>query len=211
MPSQTIRQQTRVAVTIMLALACAVSTVWPLRCAAAEESSRPHLRRHGTATQLIVDGKPFLVLGGELGNSAAASADVLAPIWERLVRLHLNTVLVPAYWDLIEPSEGQYDFTLVEAALKGAREHNLRVIFLWFGSWKNSMSCYAPAWVKVDQERFPRCRRPATVGGWRSFRRSAKRTQRPTRGRSRRSCADCGNSTTNTTLCSWCRSKTKSA
>ncbi len=32
-------------------------------------SEIPHLQRHGTATQLIVDGKPFLMLAGELHNN----------------------------------------------------------------------------------------------------------------------------------------------
>ena len=117
-----------------------------------------HLRRQGNATQLIVDGEPFLVLGGELGNSSASNLDYLKPIWPKLVRMNLNTVLAPVYWELIEPEEGKFDFTLVDGLITGAGQHNLRLILLWFGSWKNSMSCYAPAWVKTDQQRFPRAR-----------------------------------------------------
>lgn len=117
-----------------------------------------HLRRQGNATQLIVDGKPFLILGGELGNSSASNLDYLKPIWPKLVRMNLNTVLAPVYWDLMESEDGKFDFTLVDGLIKGAREHNLRLVLLWFGSWKNSMSCYAPAWVKTDQQRFPRAR-----------------------------------------------------
>ncbi len=116
----------------------------------------PRLAKHGAATQLIVDGKPYLILGGELGNSAASTLESMEAIWPRLVRLHLNTVLVPAYWDLIEPHEGEFDFALVDGIIEGARRHNLRLAFLWFGSWKNSMSCYAPEWIKTDQKRFPR-------------------------------------------------------
>jgi hypothetical protein len=40
--------------------------------AGSERADTPHLRKHGTATQLVVDGEPFLVLGGELGNSSAS-------------------------------------------------------------------------------------------------------------------------------------------
>lgn len=116
----------------------------------------PHLKQHGSAKQLVVDGKPFLILGGELGNSAATTLESMDPIWPRMVDLNLNTVLVPAYWDLIEPREGEFDFALVDGIIAGARKHNLRLVFLWFASWKNSMSCYAPAWVKTNQERFPR-------------------------------------------------------
>jgi hypothetical protein len=120
------------------------------------DPSLPHLRRQGTATQLMVDGKPFLVRGGELGNSTATNAAYLQPFWGRLAELNLNTVLVPVYWDLVEPREGRFDFSLLDSVLGQAREHGMRLVLLWFASWKNSMSCYAPAWVKRDPGRFPR-------------------------------------------------------
>jgi beta-galactosidase GanA len=118
----------------------------------------PHLQRQGAATQLIVHGKPFLMLGGELGNSSASDLAYMKPIWPKLVRMHLNSVLVPVYWELLEPAEGKFDFTLVDSAIYSARQHDLKLVLLWFGSWKNSMSCYAPLWVKTDQRRFPRAR-----------------------------------------------------
>ncbi len=120
------------------------------------QDAAPHLQRQGTAIQLIVDGKPFLVLGGELGNSTSSSLEYLRPVWPKLVALNLNTVLVPIYWELFEPVEGKFDFTLVDGLIQEARRHQLRLVPLWFASWKNSMSCYAPAWVKKDQRRFPR-------------------------------------------------------
>ena len=107
-------------------------------------------------TELSVDGHPFLILGGELGNSSASSLDYLRPIWPKLVKMHLNTVLAPVYWDLLEPKEGTFDFTLVDSLIAGARAHQLKLVILWFGTWKNSMSCYVPAWMKTDQQRFPR-------------------------------------------------------
>jgi len=61
----------------------------------------PHLRKQGTATQLVVDGAPFLILGGELGNSSASSMAYMRPLWPRLKALHLNTIIAPAYWELI--------------------------------------------------------------------------------------------------------------
>jgi beta-galactosidase GanA len=120
----------------------------------------PHLRKQGDATQLIIDGKPFLILGGELGNSTASSLEYLEPHWPRLVQLNLNTVLATVSWELIEPVEGQFDFASVDGLIRGARAHNLRLVLLWFGSWKNSMSSYVPAWVKRNQERFPRAQLP---------------------------------------------------
>ncbi len=116
----------------------------------------PRLERRGEATQLIVDGKPFLVLGGEIFNSSSASLSFMHPLWPRLAALHLNTVLAPVSWAQFEPAEGKFDFTLVDGLLRDARAHNLRLVFLWFGSWKNSWSSYLPEWVKRNYERFPR-------------------------------------------------------
>ncbi len=118
--------------------------------------SIPHLQQKGRTQQLIVDGKPFLILGGELGNSTASSLDYMWPFWQKFRAMNLNTILVPAYWDLIEPKEGKFDFTLVDSILILSRKNNLKVILLWFGSWKNSMSCYAPAWIKTNEQRYPR-------------------------------------------------------
>ena len=116
----------------------------------------PHLRKQGTATQLIVKGEPFLILGGELGNSSATTMEYMAPIWPKLIYLNINTVLVPVFWELIEPKEGEFDFALVENLIVEARKNDLKMVILWFGSWKNSMSSHAPGWVKTNQKRFPR-------------------------------------------------------
>ena len=115
----------------------------------------PHLEKHGDATQLIVDGKPFLVLGGELNNSSASSLEYMKPLWPRIVATHLNTVLATVTWELIEPQEGKFDFKLVDGLLQQARANNLHLVILWFGSWKNGKSTYQPLWVKNDQARFP--------------------------------------------------------
>ena len=63
----------------------------------------PHLQRQGTATQLVVDGKPFLMLAGELRNSSGSSLEYLKPIWPKLSAMHINTVLTAVYWELLEP------------------------------------------------------------------------------------------------------------
>ena len=96
------------------------------------------------------------ILGGELSNSAATSVDDIDEVLPRMKALGLNTVLVPVYWELMEPVEGQMDFTLVDRTIDVAREQGLKIVPLWFGAWKNSMSCYAPAWFKRDVKRFPR-------------------------------------------------------
>ncbi|WP_193161945.1 GH35 family beta-galactosidase [Microbulbifer hainanensis] len=118
----------------------------------------PQLHRDNGVSRLLVNGKPFLMLGGELGNSSASSLDYMEEIWPKAGVMHLNTLLVPIYWELIEPREGTFDFSLVDGLIKRARREDLKLVFLWFGSWKNSMSTYAPSWVKRDSQRFPRSR-----------------------------------------------------
>jgi hypothetical protein len=118
----------------------------------------PHLERRGHATELIVDGQPWLILGAELRGTASSTLTNMEPIWPELVQLHLNTVLLALGWDWIEPQEGRFDFSLVDGLIKGARANHLHIVFLWFGSWKNGISSFAPEWVKQDQVRFPRVR-----------------------------------------------------
>ena len=122
----------------------------------AEGEAIPHFEKNGGATQLIVDSKPYLTLGGELHNSSSSSVEYMKPIWPRLTAMHLNTVLLPVAWETIEPEEGKFDFTCVDGLLEGARANNLRLVILWFGAWKNTYSSYVPSWVKTNTERFPR-------------------------------------------------------
>jgi hypothetical protein len=115
------------------------------------------LRKQGTATQLIVDGKPFLALAGELSNSTATDVEYMKMVWPRLVaQKKLNTVLAGVSWNQIEPKEGKFDFSMLDGVIQGARAHNMRLVLLWFATWKNGLSSYPPDWVKSDFERFPR-------------------------------------------------------
>jgi beta-galactosidase GanA len=115
----------------------------------------PHLEKQGTAAQLIVDGRPFLGLGAELNNSSASSIEYLRPLWPIIAATNLNTVLATVSWELMEPEEGRFDFSLVDGLIQDARRYNVRLILLWFGSWKNGKSTYQPVWVKTNQQRFP--------------------------------------------------------
>ena len=125
---------------------------------AQSRSVKPRLVKTNGVTRLYVGGKPFFILGGELGNSSASDLEYLRPVWPKLKAMHLNTVLVPVYWELMEPVEGKFDFTLVDSMLAAARDQNLKLVLLWFGSWKNSMSCYAPEWIKLNTEKFERAK-----------------------------------------------------
>ncbi|KJX92822.1 glycoside hydrolase family 35 protein [Zymoseptoria brevis] len=118
----------------------------------------PHLRKTGEATQLIVDGKPFLILGGELQNSSLTSARYMDTVWQKMVDTGVNTLLGCVTWEDIEPVEGQFDFSELDEVLSGAAKHGMRLILLWFGSFKNGISTYTPAWVKTNPKRFPRAK-----------------------------------------------------
>jgi beta-galactosidase GanA len=135
-----------------------ISVGWIASVHPQSTSAIPHLRKQGTATQLIVHNRPFLILGGELGNSSGSDLKYMDPLWPKLKTMHLNTVLTPVYWELCEPQEGTLDFALVDGLIASARKNGMKIVILWFGSWKNSMSCYAPYWVKTNQKRFPRSR-----------------------------------------------------
>ena len=110
-----------------IALAFSFAALWVVSVRGAKQSGISQLRKHGTATQLLVDGKPFLILGGELGNSSSSSLEHLSTIWPKIVSLNLNTVLVPVYWDLIEPAEGLFDFSVVDGLIQEARRYILNV------------------------------------------------------------------------------------
>ncbi len=138
----------------MFLAACAALTA--LQCYGQAVPGIPRLRKQGSATQLIVDGKPFLALAGELGNNTATSLENVQPVWPKLVSGNLNCALVAISWAQTEPVEGQYQFALVDGLIQEARRNNLKLVFLWFGSWKNGLSSYAPYWVKKDYRRFPR-------------------------------------------------------
>ncbi|UKT63591.1 DUF5597 domain-containing protein [Pedobacter mucosus] len=120
--------------------------------------AQPFLKVQGTTKQLYVENKPFLILAGELGNSSSSDINYMKPIWGKVKNLSANTILAPVYWELIEPEEGKFNFDLVNDLIVDARKNGVKLVFLWFGAWKNSMSCYAPIWVKTDQKRFPRAK-----------------------------------------------------
>jgi len=142
--------------TLVCALALVASQCKSRSVATTAVSEIPHLQKHGTATQLIVDGKPFLALAGELLNNSATSVEHMRPIWAKLVEAKLNTVLAGVSWNQIEPQEGKFDFSVLDGVIQGARSHNLRLVLLWFASWKNGLSSYPPDWLKKDFQRFPR-------------------------------------------------------
>ena len=138
-----------------------VVTLWSIFASAQDASPIPYLQNKGKAVQLVVDDKPFLMIAGELHNSSSSTTSYMQPIWEKLVAGNLNTVLAAVGWQQIEPQEGVFDFTLVDSLLKEAGKNRLKLVLLWFGTWKNGESSYIPDWLKKDTKRFFTCSHPA--------------------------------------------------
>jgi len=120
------------------------------------QSQIPSLKKQGTATQLIVDGKPFIALGIELLNNDATNTNYMEEsVWPEIAGCNLNSVIAAISWAQVEPEEGKYNFQIVGDVINSARENNVKLILIWFASWKNGYSSYAPEWVKRDHKRFP--------------------------------------------------------
>jgi hypothetical protein len=116
----------------------------------------PHLVYANGSAQLYVDGSPMLLCGGELGNSSASSMEYMRPLWSRFVKMHLNTLVAPVYWDLIQPREDRFDFSLVDSLIDEARTHRLKLVLLWFGTLITAAHDFALGWSpKAKQEQWP--------------------------------------------------------
>ena len=123
----------------------------------AQAQRQPRLEHRDNSTaRIVVNDRPMLMIGGELGNSSASTPEDVKRTFSHLHKMGLNTVLVPVSWELFEPQEGEFDMGTLDVILSEARHNELKVVLLWFGAWKNSMSCYAPEWFKRDVKRFPR-------------------------------------------------------
>jgi GH35 family endo-1,4-beta-xylanase len=89
---------------------------------------------------VLLDDKPFCILAGELQNSSFSSAEYMKPLWPKLIEDGVNTCFAGVYWASIEPEEGKFDFDELDEAIKDARENGMRLVLLWFASYKNGMS-----------------------------------------------------------------------
>jgi Domain of unknown function (DUF5597)/Glycosyl hydrolases family 35 len=103
---------------------------------------------------LIVDGQPFFMLGGQAHNSSAWPG-MMPQVWSAVKTMNANTLEIPIYWEQIEPQQGKFDFSLVDTLLKQGREHHVRLVLLWFATWKNGSSHYMPEWMKRDPVKYP--------------------------------------------------------
>ncbi|KAJ9413967.1 hypothetical protein FOXG_17496 [Fusarium oxysporum f. sp. lycopersici 4287] len=118
----------------------------------------PHLRRNENSKQLIVNGRPFLIRAGELQNSSLTSVEYMEPVWQKMVDTNINTLLGCVPWEMIEPEEDTFDFSVLDEIILAARKRSLHLVLLWFGSFKNGLSTYVPSWVKQNPKRFARAK-----------------------------------------------------
>ena len=123
--------------------------------AQASESALPHLVQKDGRHALIVDGAPFLMLGAQSHNSSAWPL-TMPKVWAAIEAIHANTLEVPISWEQFEPAPGKFDYSIADTLLKEAREHKVRLVLLWFGTWKNGSAHYLPLWMKQQPELYPR-------------------------------------------------------
>lgn len=144
----------RITVILLMGFLLSCSTIKNVDNSSSGEPLPRLVSQNGT-TSLSVNDKPYLILAGELHNSSTGSEYYMESIWPKLAAKNINTVLAPVTWELIEPKEGEFDYSVLDAMVKGARKEDLQLVLLWFGSWKNAKSTYVPEWVKKDPKRFP--------------------------------------------------------
>ena len=119
--------------------------------------AQPALVKQNGVTRFVLDGKPFVMYGGELHNSTSSSESYMEEIgvWEQMKTGNFNTVIASSSWELVEPEEGRYDFSSVDHVIRNARRNGLKVVMIWFASWKNGTSTYAPGYVKRNPKKYP--------------------------------------------------------
>jgi hypothetical protein len=113
----------------------------------------PRIANNNGRIALMVDGAPFLMLGAQANNSSDWPA-ALPKVWPAIEYLHANTLEIPIYWEQFEPKPEHFDYSTVDTILAQAREHHVRLVLLWFGTWKNGSQHYMPVWMKRQPERY---------------------------------------------------------
>ena len=137
-----------------------------MACAPREIARLPRMVHKDGRHALLVDGAPYLVLGAQVNNSSAWPA-VLPEVWPAIKAIHANTVEMPVYWEQFEPKPGAFDYSVVDTLVAQSRKNDVRLVLLWFGTWKNNGPAYVPLWLKQDPQRLRadahRRRAPARV------------------------------------------------
>ena len=118
------------------------------------EKPAPRIVEKDGRHALLVDGQPFLILGGQAHNSSAWP-EMMPQVWSAIDVMHANTLEVPIYWEQVEAQQGKFDFSLIDMLLKQGRERKVHLVLLWFATWKNGSNHYMPEWMKRDAVKYP--------------------------------------------------------
>lgn len=110
-----------------------------------------------------VDGKPYFSIGGQLNNSSTYHREDCVRAYDAALEMGMNTVAAPIYWELLEPECGTYCFDQVEMVISEAEKKGLKLVLLWFGTWKNGTSRFIPEWMKLDGETYRTCMKKGGV------------------------------------------------
>ncbi len=147
----------RIVPCLALFLACALAQNAPIAAQPNPATDRflPRIVEKDGRYALLVDGSPYLMLGAQVNNSSAWPS-MLPKVWPAIEYMHANTVEMPIYWEQFEPEQGRFDYSVMDTLLSQARAHHVRLILLWFGTWKNGSPHYMPGWMKAAPDRYPR-------------------------------------------------------
>jgi beta-galactosidase GanA len=141
----------------VLLLLCSIafsSIAAPLAQTPHSATPLPRLVQRDGRFALLVDGAPYLMLGAQVNNSSAF-ASTMPEVWPAVEQLHINTLEAPVYWETLEPTQGRFDFAQTDMLVDQARQHHVRLVLLWFGTWKNGSGHYTPQWIKRDEAQYP--------------------------------------------------------
>jgi hypothetical protein len=145
-----VRKMMRIASVLCLVVLSLVGAVY----SQTNSTSIPRIIEKNGRHTLLVDGQPFLMLGGQAHNSSGWPR-MLPNVWQSIEAMHANTLEVPIYWEQIEAQPGKFDFSLVDTLLIQARKHDKHLVLLWFATWKNGSSHYMPEWMKREPAKYP--------------------------------------------------------
>ena len=125
-----------------------------MACCLANAQSTAMLKKINGTTRLVQDGQPMVLLGGELHNSTSSTPSSFKKALETVRAMGLNALIGSVSWEQVEPQEGRYDFNVLDSMIYMADEARMPLVLIWFASYKNGESSYAPLWVKKDTKRW---------------------------------------------------------
>lgn len=143
-----------------------------LACSEADELD-PYSYYATTTKHLMVNGKPFLMLGAQLRTDFflqldKKTPDELAPYFELAANMNVLVVQVPVAWRDIEPEKDAYTSSLVEKYIELCDKYQMKLEILWFGSYMcgYSVEGYIPDYVLKDTSTYPDLNPNAAYNGW---------------------------------------------